>query len=235
MSAAPIQPRQIAAIHAIKNRVKLREDDYRAMLQGLGATSSKELTSDLAERLIRRMRDIPGADRPREARGPAPAGKYAGKLQALWISGWNLGVVRDRGDRAMHAFIERQTGLSHSRFLREAAAATRAIEALKAWLEREAGVDWSGREDDGHRDAMANRRAVLRAQWRRCLALGVITRLPGLADDDDALERFTGKVARGSARALGSLDCPSVTAEELDNVAKVLGAKIRAAQGGAAR
>lgn len=224
----PIQPHQIRTIHAIKTRVRLREGDYRALLESFGASSSKHLTADAAERLLRRMRDIPGAERPRDERGTAAEGRYAGKLRALWISGWNLGIVRDNRDRALHAFVERQTGLSHTRFLREAAAATRAIEALKAWLEREAGVDWSGRLDDGHRDAMASRRAVLRAQWRRGLAIGALKAIPGL-DEQDALERFVGAVARTGPRSIGALDCPSVTPEELDKVSAALGRKIRGA------
>lgn len=74
-------------------------------------------------------------------------GPYAGKLAALWISGWNLGVVRVRTDAAMLGFLERQTGIQHTRFLRDAGDARRAIEALKAWLARDAGVDWSGHEE----------------------------------------------------------------------------------------
>ncbi len=70
-------------------------------------------------------------------------GPYGPKLQALWISGWNLGVVRDRRDAAMLSFIERQTGIEHTRFLRDAADARKAVEALKGWLARAAAVDWS--------------------------------------------------------------------------------------------
>ncbi|MGC8201033.1 phage protein GemA/Gp16 family protein, partial [Salmonella enterica] len=40
-------------------------------------------------------------------------GPYAKKLQALWIAAWNLGLTRSRDDKALLAFVKRQTGLDH--------------------------------------------------------------------------------------------------------------------------
>lgn len=70
-------------------------------------------------------------------------GKFAPKLQALWIAGYNLGLIRNRDDAALLAFVKRQTGIDHTRFLRYADDAFKAIEALKKWLARSGGVDWS--------------------------------------------------------------------------------------------
>lgn len=70
-------------------------------------------------------------------------GQYAKKLQALWIAAWNLGIVKNKSDNALLAFVKRQTGVDHTRFLRHKEDADKAIEALKAWMAREAGVDWS--------------------------------------------------------------------------------------------
>lgn len=70
-------------------------------------------------------------------------GKYAGKLQALWIAAWNLGVVDHRDDAALIAFVKRQAGIDHVRFLHDPVDARAAIEGLKRWLAREAGVDWT--------------------------------------------------------------------------------------------
>ena len=69
-------------------------------------------------------------------------GTYAKKLQALWISGWNLGLVRDRRDQALAAFVKRQTKIDHPNWVRDPALAKQAIEALKDWLRRERGVMW---------------------------------------------------------------------------------------------
>ncbi|HAU77430.1 MAG TPA: GemA protein, partial [Agrobacterium sp.] len=38
-------------------------------------------------------------------------GRYAPKMQSLWIAAYNLGIVEDREDRALEAFVKRQTGL----------------------------------------------------------------------------------------------------------------------------
>lgn len=86
-------------------------------------------------------------------------GKYAPKLQALWIAGYNLGLIRNRSGAALLAFVKRQTGIDHTRFLRYHDDATKAIEALKAWLARDGGVDWRAWKDwepsNGCRIAMA--------------------------------------------------------------------------------
>jgi phage gp16-like protein len=70
-------------------------------------------------------------------------GKFAKKLQALWIAAWNLGIVNNKSDQAMVAFVKRQCKVDHVRFLRHKEDADKAIEALKAWMAREAGVDWT--------------------------------------------------------------------------------------------
>jgi len=70
-------------------------------------------------------------------------GQYAPKLQALWIACWNLGLTRSKTDASLLAFVKRQTGVDHTRFLRHAEDANKVIEALKAWMAREAGVDWT--------------------------------------------------------------------------------------------
>lgn len=70
-------------------------------------------------------------------------GPYAKKLQALWISAWNLGIVKSRDDRALLAFVERQTGLKTTAWLQNPRDADKAIDSLKKWIEREGGVEWA--------------------------------------------------------------------------------------------
>lgn len=233
MSAAPIQPGQIRAIHAIKTRVRLDEGSYRAMLQGFGVATSKDLSRDDAERMLARLRDIPGASKPVEAAAKRPSkdradGPKAAKLRAMWIALWNLGAVEDRRDSALHAFIERQTGKPHSRFILHAGDAAAVIEALKHMLER-AGVAFPTQTGDAGLDLMAAKRAILRAQWRRGLARGVLRELPGL-DEDTALASYVAAVTRGGARRLATIDCPSLTAAEADEASAALGRKIRGVQ-----
>jgi Protein of unknown function (DUF1018) len=146
----------IAKLNVAKKQLGLDEDTYRAALEtATGKRSVKEMSE--AERLralahfeARGFQGLTRRPALRDAAGAAPqgegrrllTGKYAGKLQALWIAGWNLGLVRSRDDMALLAFIKRQTGIDHSRFLRDGEDAAKVIEALKGWLAR-AGVDWN--------------------------------------------------------------------------------------------
>jgi len=95
-------------------------------------------------------------------------GPFARKLQALWLSAWNLGLVRDRRDRAIIAFAKRQTGVDHPRFLRHGDEAQKVIAALEGWMTRDAGVEWP--VGPGHGDSRLSKLAVIRAQ---CRMLGV--------------------------------------------------------------
>lgn len=226
MSARNITPEQIRAIHAIKTRTRLPDSSYRGMLAAYGVETSKDLTQADAERLIVRMRDIPGASTP--VQRAKASGKYAGKLQAMWLALYNLGTVVDRRDSAMHAFLERQTGVQHTRFLQQAAEAHKAIEALKAWMVRE-GVVWPAITGDPGLDRMAMKRAVLRAQWQRLIALGAV-RAFGDREACDGLAEYVSSVAFGSPRRIGSLDAPTLEASHLDSAAAALGRKIRKAQ-----
>ncbi|MCJ2050872.1 regulatory protein GemA [Methylobacterium sp. J-070] len=224
MSAA--RPAQIRAVHALKARSGLSEAAYRGMLAAYGVASSKDLDPDDADRLIARLSALvagpSGAAPIRAATGP-----YAKKLQALWIALYNLGEVADRGDGALHAFLERQTGLPHTRFLREADAARAAIEPLKAWLIR-AGVAWPARSGDRAADRLAAKRAVLRAQWLRLIALGAV-RPFGDPQACDGLADYVSAKLRGGPRRLASLADPDLTAADLDRAAGHLGAWIRRA------
>jgi Protein of unknown function (DUF1018) len=159
---------QIGAIHAIAKRLRLDDDTRRAVIaRETGKNSSRELTGAEAARVIDALKaSLPPAARRAEL---SLDGAVAAKLRALWISGWNLGVVRARDDAALIAFVERQTGLSHPRFLREPADARKAIEALKAMLAREAGVRWPPR----HSPIVDVKRAVIATQLQRLVGLRV--------------------------------------------------------------
>ena len=137
----------IAAIHIAKNQLGLDDDTYRAKLVNItGKPSTKDMSEDERQLVLTVLRND-GFKPVQTARRPDGrlrlSGKYARKLQALWIAGWNLGIVRNREDAALEAFVKGQTGLSAERFLHHAEDARKVIEALKKWMEREGGVDWS--------------------------------------------------------------------------------------------
>ncbi|QHW25842.1 regulatory protein GemA [Rhizobium leguminosarum bv. viciae 248] len=139
----------IAAIHAAKKQLGLDEDTYREKLEVItGKASTKSMTEAERERVLQVFRKEgfkPKSNRRADGRLKL-TGKYAGKLQALWISAYNLGIVQNRDDAALVKFVERQTGIEHVRFLQNAADARKAVEALKGWIARVGGVDWSDTE-----------------------------------------------------------------------------------------
>ncbi|HOT82285.1 MAG TPA: regulatory protein GemA [Candidatus Defluviicoccus seviourii] len=134
----------IAKVHIAKADLGLDDTAYRAVLARVtGKASSKGMSDgEMGDVLdeFKRLGWQPASPRAKAGRASGP---YAKKAQALWIAAWNLGIVRSKDDRAMMAFVARQTGLSHARFLTDAADARKAIEALKSWIAREGGVDWS--------------------------------------------------------------------------------------------
>ncbi|MCC5780775.1 regulatory protein GemA [Nitratireductor sp. B36] len=132
----------LAAIHVAKKQLGLDDDTYRALLmRETGKNSAAKLTPNEQRRVIEVLRNQgfkPGSS----ASQKGLKGKYAKKLQALWIAAWNLGIVRDRSDRALIAFVKRQAGIDHVRFVHHPEDARKAIEGIKAWMAREAGVNW---------------------------------------------------------------------------------------------
>ena len=129
------------------------DHDYRALLIGKfpvafeGVPSSKDLTFDQAAELIEALKELAGEGRSNgRSEKESVTGKWAGLLRALWIAGHNLGLIDDADDKALLVFVERQTHISHTRFLRDEADAYKAIEALKSWLSR-GGVKWPTAKD----------------------------------------------------------------------------------------
>lgn len=156
----------IAAMHVAKKQLGLDDETYRAALyQVTGKTSSADMTEAERREVLEHFRQR-GFNGSSTARRKPLEGKFAAKLQALWIAGWNLGLVRDRDDRALLAFVRRQTGIDHVRFLRHGSDAMKAIEALKGWLERSGGVDWKEHKDPAACVLAAQVRR-LRAEWER--------------------------------------------------------------------
>lgn len=132
----------LAAIHVAKRELGLDDDTYRSMLVRVtGKASAADMSVQEREKVIAEFRRQ-GFKKPANPPSRRLDGPYAKKLQALWIAAYNLGLTGDRKDRSLLSFVKRQTGIEHTRFLREAAQASRVVEALKAWMTRDAGVDW---------------------------------------------------------------------------------------------
>lgn len=155
-------------IHTGFGRLGIRGDaEQRAVLvRATGKPSLRDMVPAEEEAVVAELERLGFKRSSKRANGRLKlSGKYAGKLQALWIAGWNLGVFHERDDAALEAFVKRQTGIERERWLHHAEDAKKVIEALKKWLAREGGVDWSNRKymlaeerADGYR--------IAAAQWR---------------------------------------------------------------------
>jgi phage gp16-like protein len=204
----------LAAIHVKKKALGLDDDTYRALLERV---TGKRSAGDMS--LAEQLQVVSEMNRQGAAAAPAAKasrrgleGPFAKKLQALWIAGWNLGLIRNRDDAALTAFVERMTGISSTRFLVDAADGRQAIEALKKWLEREGGVDWSVGD---HMSAVQRLPGfmIARAQWARLH--------PG--------ERFDTGGFRAFCEDHAFNPLPRMTAAEWQGVMNRLGEQIRTA------
>lgn len=131
-----------AAIHTGLRKLGIAEDDARDLYERqTGKRSLRDMSPAQHEAVIGELRRL-GFKQASSRSRKGLEGRFAKKLQALWIAAWNLGLVRDRTDAALIAFVKRQTGIDHVRFVRDADDARRAIEALKGWMERAGGVEW---------------------------------------------------------------------------------------------
>lgn len=204
-----------AAIHVAKKQLRLDDDTYRDLLDRVtGKRSTADMSDQEREKVLAEFRrqgfKSAGTGTRRRLEG-----KFAGKLQALWIAGWNLGVVKNRDDAALIAFVKRQTNIDHVRFLRDADDAMKAIEALKGWLARKAGVDWS--EGDLRPLWMqAPGARVAMAQWN------MLAKASGAPADFEAFQRL---VLETAGSALGS-----TTTAGWHLVTAALGERVRAAK-----
>ncbi len=137
----------IAAIHVLKSKLQLPDDDYRALHKNLThKTSSKDL-SDKERQAVRdhmqQLAERAGVAKPLRRHTPArtfaqakaAASPRERKVWALWNQLGRDGVVRDTSAKALNAWVARTVHVSALAFANGAQLDT-LIEALKAWQQR---------------------------------------------------------------------------------------------------
>ena len=139
-------PNHIAAIHALKSKLGLSDDDYRALLMSLtGKASSKDLPPAQQAAVRDHMQQLAvklGLARPTRskrstfAQSRAAASPRERKVWALWIQLYRDGKLRDHSAPALNAWVKRTVGVDALRFA-DAAMLDVLIEALKNWQARE--------------------------------------------------------------------------------------------------
>lgn len=194
------------AVHAACRQNGLDDDDRKAMqVEICGKASLSDMTPAEIARMLDRLN--------RNSKAPAGHRAHIGKIRALWWSLYWLGKVESSDDRAIGAFVKRQTGINALRFV-DHKSAPAVIEALKSWLER-AGVVWPdpaniariGAMNPGFTATHGDRIAVLRAINARLGAVGIPSEI----------------VLGGDGESFG------LTVDMLDIMIRDQGAKLRAA------
>lgn len=139
----------IAAIHAIKSKIGMSEDDYRALLLGMfGVASSKDLRPLQLGQLrahFDKLAEQYGVPHVAGRKGAVSAEAFAKlkaqtppierKAWALWAALHRAGKINDKSAAAFRSFVIAQTGKSDIRFCSQQETMS-LVERMKQWLER---------------------------------------------------------------------------------------------------
>ncbi|MDO5631114.1 MAG: regulatory protein GemA [Paracoccus sp. (in: a-proteobacteria)] len=133
----------LAAVQIKRRQLGLEDEDWRDVVERVtGQRSTRTLRPVQLHNLLDECDRLLGGRGPvSKPRRKPLGGRYAAKLQALWIAAWNLGLVATRDDKALIAFVRRQTGIDNPAWVLEPEDALKIIEALKAMTARR-GVNW---------------------------------------------------------------------------------------------
>ena len=134
-----------AAIHVLKSKLQLQDDDYRALLRSL---TQKTSTKDMSDRERQQVRDHMqglaermGVAKPMQRRATTFAQRKAAasprerKVWALWNQLHRDGLVRDTSAAALNTWVLKMVGVSALAFANDAQLDI-LIEALKYWQQR---------------------------------------------------------------------------------------------------
>ena len=134
-----------AAIHVLKSKLQLTDDDYRALLRSL---TQKTSTKDMSDRERQQVRDHMqalaermGVAKPLQRRATTFAQRKAAasprerKVWALWNQLHRDGVVHNPSRAALNVWVEKMVHVSALGFANSAQLDT-LIEALKEWQKR---------------------------------------------------------------------------------------------------
>ncbi|WP_178860783.1 gp16 family protein [Thiomicrorhabdus cannonii] len=136
---------ELAQIHIAKKDLGMEDDAYRALLQAVaGVESSSDLDFHGRHAVIHRMKELGWKPKRRKV-GPAtraktrarPKAAMGDKIRALWLELHELGIVRDKSEAALMAYVKRMTGgkFEAPQFC-DTPEAIMIIESLKKWKQR---------------------------------------------------------------------------------------------------
>lgn len=141
----------IAKVQIARKELRLDDPTYRALLERItGKTSSADCTVEQLGLVLDEFKAkgwkpvLKAGSSPGQTgvspKKPQPADHpVAKKARAMWISLWQLGVVRERSEQALEAFAARQLHVDRLQWA-DQAQGYKLVEALKAMAER---AGWS--------------------------------------------------------------------------------------------
>lgn len=134
--------RLIQLIHIARSDLRMDEDTYRQMLQGLtGKASTKGMDTIQLNRVLESMKKKGFRIKPAgKVKSSLPLDNHpqSKKIRALWLEMSAAGIVRDSSEQALALWVKRETGISALRWLSSEQASS-VIEKLKKWQRRAAG------------------------------------------------------------------------------------------------
>lgn len=214
----PFRRSLLAKVHLAKKELGLADDDYRQiLLDTVGEDSAARCSGPDLAKLLDRFRERGWQQRPATG-AKAASHPMARKARALWISLYQLGVIRNRDESALEAFGARQLGVERLQWANQAHG-YKLIEALKKMAQAN-GWDPTVSADV---PKGSETRYVMRAL---CEAILLKLKAEGTVPDRWTL-KHTGEQLCGTSWA-GLF--PEVG--ELETLAARLGDKLRTARGG---
>lgn len=151
-TAPDLRRRELAQIHIAVQQLGMTDDDHRSLLWSvcqvksaadLDWTGRKRYLDHLKKLGFKPRTKAGKSSQPRPRTGtPAPSSRplapdaQSQKIRALWLTLADAGVVRNRSEAALAAYVKRQTGVEALQWLGPAQASA-VIESLKKWLSRQ--------------------------------------------------------------------------------------------------
>ncbi|KVO25383.1 hypothetical protein WJ74_30215 [Burkholderia ubonensis] len=128
--------RLIRLIHVAKRDLAMADDSYRGVLRQIGKKeSAADLTIPELEKVLEHLKRCGFKVRSnKQSRGRADDDQSK-MIRGLWIELAERGVVQNRSEEALAAFVKRMTGIDALDWL-SSAQASRVIEHLKKWRNR---------------------------------------------------------------------------------------------------
>ncbi|MEL6487554.1 MAG: regulatory protein GemA [Pseudomonadota bacterium] len=163
----------LAKVHIGKKDLGLDDDDYRQILQDeTGHSSAGDCDVAQLDRVVRRFEARGWKPLPKARGGARPASHpMAKKARALWISLHQLGVVRERDEKALEAFAKRQLKCEKLAWAKQSHGG-KLIEALK---DMAAKAGWAQVDENGKRlEVRALQEGLCEAILARMVEIGEV-------------------------------------------------------------